>query len=75
MHTDPELLSLLALGEEAGTDEDRSHLQTCQTCADELTDLQHLVSLGRGVGSDTGFAVPGPHVWARISDELALRPQ
>jgi hypothetical protein len=74
MHTDPELLSLLALGEEAGTDEDRSHLQTCQICADELKELQHLVSLGRGVGSDTGFAVPRPHVWARISDELALQP-
>lgn len=74
MHTDPELLSLLALGEEVGTDEDRSHVQTCPTCAEELSELHRLVTLGRGVGADSELTVPGPHVWNRIRAELALLP-
>lgn len=78
MHTDPELLSLLALGEEVGTEEDRLHAQTCPTCAGELSDLRRLVILGRGVGTDTDLpelTVPHPRVWARIREELTLRQE
>jgi hypothetical protein len=72
MHTDPELLSLLALGEPVGTDEDRVHVQTCPTCAGELSELRRLVALGRSVGAE--LTVPDPRVWERIRDELALPP-
>ena len=72
MHTDPELLSLLALGEPVGTDEDRFHVQTCPTCAGEFSELHRLVALGRSVGADAELTVPDPRVWARIRDELAL---
>ncbi|HEU4547135.1 MAG TPA: hypothetical protein VFR88_12655 [Microlunatus sp.] len=71
-HTDPELLSLIALGERVGTDDDRSHVQTCPTCADEVSDLRRLVTLVRSVGPDTELTVPDPRVWARIRDELDL---
>jgi hypothetical protein len=74
MHTDPELLSLLALGEPLGTDEDRVHLSTCPTCAGELSELRQLVTLGRSVGADAELTVPDPRVWDRIRDELALPP-
>ena len=74
MHTDPELLSLLALGEPVGTDEDRVHVQTCPTCAGELSELRRLVTLGRSVGADAELTAPDPRVWDRIREELALPP-
>ena len=74
MHTDPELLSLLALGEHVGTDDDRFHVQTCPTCADEVTELHRLVSLARSVGTDTELTLPSPRVWDKIREELALPP-
>ena len=73
MHTDPELLSLLALGEQVGTDEDRIHAQTCPTCASELSELHRLVVLGRSAGTDTELTAPHPRVWARIQEGLALQ--
>ena len=74
MHTDPELLSLLALGEQVGTDDDRFHVQTCPTCADEVSELHRLVTLARSVGTDTELALPSPRVWDKIREELALPP-
>lgn len=74
MHTDPELLSLFALGEYAGTEDDRVHAQTCPECAGELSELHRLVTLGRSVGAQTRLSTPSQDVWARIRDELALGP-
>lgn len=74
MHTDPELLSLFALGEGAGTEDDRVHTQTCSQCAGELSELYRLVTLGRSVSAETGLVSPSQHVWTRIRDELALDP-
>ena len=60
MHADPELLSLLALGEQVGTDDDRFHVQTCPTCADEVSELRRLVSLVRSLGPSTDLTRPRP---------------
>lgn len=72
MHVDPELLSLLALGEAVGTAEDHAHVQTCRACSGEIADLRRLVTLGRGFGVTDELVTPDPRVWARIQDELAL---
>ena len=72
MHTDPELLALLALGEQVGTADDRAHVLSCPECADELSELTRLVVLGRSVGAETALVSPSQEVWARIRDELAL---
>ena len=72
MHADPELLSLLALGEHAGTDDERIHAETCPECSGELSALHRLVTLGRSVEEGTSLLAPSPGVWARIQDELAL---
>ncbi|GAA3701194.1 hypothetical protein GCM10022204_17500 [Microlunatus aurantiacus] len=72
MHVDPELMSLLALGEEVGTAADRAHVQTCPTCAGEIAELHQLVTLARTFGATEELSTPGPHVWARIQEELAL---
>lgn len=74
MHPDVELLSLLALGEAVGTEDDRRHALTCPTCADEVAELHRVVVLGRDAGAEHGLATPAPAVWARIRDELALGP-
>lgn len=72
MHIDPELVSLLALGEEVGTADERAHVQSCLGCAEEIADLQRLVTLGRSFGATDELLAPSPSVWARIQDELAL---
>ena len=72
MHVDPELLGLLALGEEAGTEDDRAHLQSCPECAAELAELRRVVDLGRSVSTEPALVAPSPEVWARIRHELAL---
>ena len=74
MHTDAELLALLALGEPVGTDEDRAHVASCTACAAELADLQQVVALGRTVDVDSALSTPSPELWARIRAELALEP-
>jgi hypothetical protein len=68
-HVDDDVLALLALGEQAGTDADRAHVQECEQCADEVAALADVVGLARG-GEE--LVAPGPHVWERISAELAL---
>ena len=74
MHADPELLGLLALGEHAGTEDERNHARTCPECADELSQLQRLTTLARSLDAETTMATPSEAVWGRIHAELALDP-
>lgn len=74
MHTDPELLSLFALGEHVGAEDDRAHADTCPACNRELSELHRLVALGRSISAGTELVTPSQNVWARIRDELALGP-
>ncbi|WP_375423448.1 anti-sigma factor [uncultured Friedmanniella sp.] len=72
MHTDPELLGLLALGEDLGDEDGVLHAQTCPTCSADLAQLLEVVTLGRTVGEEGPLLAPSGDVWARISSELAL---
>ncbi|SEQ71643.1 hypothetical protein [Microlunatus flavus] len=69
MHTDPELLALLALGEEVGSEADREHVRSCPVCAAELAELQHVVTLARGA-ADLAMSDPDPRVWEAIRTEI-----
>lgn len=71
MHVDPDLLALLALGEHAGTESDRRHMQNCVECADELSQLRRVATLGRSVNAETVLSVPDRRVWVRVSDQIA----
>lgn len=73
MHTDPELLALLALGEATGTADDRDHVAACPVCAGELAELTRVVELARSA-ADLTLVDPAPHVWAAIRAELDERP-
>ena len=70
MHADPELLGLLALGEQVGTDDERVHARACPECATELSELQRVVKVGRA--GEATMAVPSQQVWARIREELGF---
>jgi Anti-sigma-K factor rskA len=71
-HCDPEVLSLRALGEQAGTAADEEHLRSCPTCQAELDELRAVVNTGRSVTADDQPVAPPDRVWDRISEELGL---
>ena len=75
MHIDPELLSLLALGEQDGTAADHVHAQTCAECAGELAELRRVVTLGRSADGPDGLTTPSPELWGRIRAELGFAPE
>ncbi|GAB2570180.1 hypothetical protein [Microlunatus antarcticus] len=72
MHTDPELLALLALGDPFGGDEERDHVASCRACAGELAELTRVVELAREAGSLT-LAEPSPRVWSGVQEGLDAR--
>ncbi|KMM45032.1 anti-sigma factor [Cellulomonas sp. A375-1] len=71
-HVDDDVLALLALGEDAGTPDERAHLALCERCAGEVAALSEVVGLARA--ADTEMVAPGPQVWERIAAELELTP-
>ena len=75
MHADPDLLALLALGEDAGTAAERRHVETCPVCTQEVADFVRVVHQGRRVNGDAPLTAPGEQVWLRIRTELGLAPQ
>lgn len=71
MHTNPEILTLLALGEQAGDPGDRAHLADCPVCTAELDELSRVVHTARTSDPDDGLITPDPKVWQSIQDEIA----
>ncbi|GAA2753603.1 anti-sigma factor [Amnibacterium kyonggiense] len=69
-HPDPELLALLALGEDAASAEDRLHLAGCAECRDEVARLGRAVAAARG--GDEALETPGPRVWAGIAADVGV---
>jgi hypothetical protein len=72
MHTNPDLLALLALGEDVGTEEDLVHIAECPACRAELTALTAAAGTARRTSERDVLVAPRPEVWQRISHELHL---
>jgi hypothetical protein len=73
MHPSPDVLALLALGEEAGTPHEREHVHACAECRAEIADLARAVAAGRsGRAVETGLVSPPDRVWHAIRAELGL---
>ncbi len=70
-HINPEILALLALGENAGDSRDHDHLASCESCRDELVNLAHAAEVGRATLSAGELLEPHPRVWSAITDEIA----
>jgi Anti-sigma-K factor rskA len=73
MHPSPDVLALLALGEQAGTPEERAHVESCPECRTEIAGLARAVAAGRaGRADDSGLIAPPDRVWQTIRAELGL---
>lgn len=73
MHTNPEVLALVALGErESATAEDLDHIAQCEICERDVTELGHLSQLGRSVSDHFTLETPSPQVWERIRAQLGV---
>ena len=76
MHPSPDVLALLALGEDAATPEERAHIESCTECQAEIADLARAVTAGRqGRSGDSGLVAPPDRVWEAIRSELGLTDQ
>lgn len=70
-HVDPEVLALLALGEQdAASEAEHVHLRSCPQCRAEADELAMVASRARAAGEET-LVAPPDHVWDRITAELA----
>lgn len=72
MHTNPEVLALLALSEDVGTDAERLHVESCPACSEEVAELAQIADVGRSSTPSDSLTSPSPEVWARISAELGF---
>lgn len=73
MHPSPDVLALLALGEEAGTPAELEHISTCPQCRAEVAELARAVVAGRsGRAGDGGLVTPPDRVWTAIRAELGF---
>ncbi|RFA16203.1 hypothetical protein B7R21_02120 [Subtercola boreus] len=71
MHTDPEILALLALGEPAGTDADRAHTEGCLECAATLEAFTGAAAAGRSSSSVPTLVSPHERVWEQVARAVA----
>ena len=72
MHTNPEVLALLALGEDSATPAERDHVASCEICSREVAELAHLAGVGRAVQGAAPLESPRAEVWERIRAEIGF---
>ncbi len=54
-HVDPDVLALLALGEDVASPEERSHVADCAACRAELANLRRTATVGRSALTSSGL--------------------
>ena len=69
-HCKPEELTLLALGEAEGLEDDRAHVAECAACAKEVAAFAALVDLARTVTPDDAVQQPPASVWESVQHEV-----
>jgi hypothetical protein len=75
-HVDPDILALLALGEQDAVDPSgRAHLASCPECSAAVDELRRTVAVGRSLTDDDLPSAPSPAVWQAVHAELGLAPE
>jgi len=72
MHPSPDVLALLALGEQAGTAEERIHVDGCPVCLAEVAEFVRVAAVGRSATATDELQPPRPEVWQAVRSELGL---
>ncbi len=75
MHTNPEVLALVALGEQVATPAEHDHISTCPACSEEVAELARIADVGRSSTTSDSLSAPSPQVWERIRAELGFDVQ
>jgi hypothetical protein len=75
MHTNPEVLALVALGEQVATPAEHDHISTCPACSEEVAELARIADVGRSSTTSDSLSAPSPQVWERIQAELGFDVQ
>lgn len=71
-HLDPDLLSLMALGEPVGTAPEAVHVAGCVTCSETLRGFQHAVRVATLDLAGIELEEPGSQNWTAIHNALGL---
>ncbi len=74
MHTNPEVLTLLALGDRPVDASEIEHVAACERCRAELESLTSLIEHGRTAPDRESLDEPSEAVWAAIQSELGFIP-
>ncbi|WP_439658482.1 anti-sigma factor [Lentzea sp. HUAS TT2] len=72
-HADPELLTLMALGEPVTDESTVEHVRSCAVCRTELVSLREIAGVGRETRSERDLPVPSEDVWLRIAEETGQK--
>jgi hypothetical protein len=72
MHLSPDLLALLALGEDPASHEERTHIESCAECQTEIDGLARAVAAGRSGQADDALVSPPDRVWHAVRAELGF---
>ena len=69
-HVEPDVLALLALGEDVASPEELAHVEGCLQGGSELANLTRTAKVGRTALGAGELLTPPPRVWDRIVAEL-----
>ena len=72
MHSDPDVLAAVAMGETDVTRDDVRHAASCDECSREVRSLRRVAELARSGPEEEPLARPDDAVWSRISTTLGL---
>ena len=72
MHPSPDVLALLALGEPAGTEAEREHVESCAECYAEVEALASVARIGRLTSETDTLLTPSDRVWQAVRAELSF---
>ena len=72
MHSDPDVLAAVAMGETDVTRDDARHAASCDECSQTVRSLRRVAELARSGPEEEPLARPDDAVWGRISATLGL---
>lgn len=73
MHSDPDALAAVAMGETDVSADDLRHIEFCAECSREIRSLRRVAELARSGPAEDALSTPSDEVWQRISSTLGLR--
>jgi hypothetical protein len=73
-HCEPDSVALLALGEEAGLNDEIEHLRQCAACQAEVDQLAAVVRTGKSISADDMLGTVPHEIWQGIMHELNMAP-